>query len=1041
MTFGIREKVSLLVILATAASALLVARGLADRAQKVLREHEIVDLGDEASLRGWGLSDKVDGLAEDLTNLVYSQEFHDAVLAGISADGLNGIAQKYCRRYWNDYLYVDIVHIHPQKIEPTYTKIHTPVELKNEDMWMPPPEETDAGQINFSQIFRLEVEYPEDANRSRRTVHEPVIWGLAPLNRLQYPIDGPQNFIRIAISMAATPSPRQFYVLENERGEQLQRHDEYEAASRGNIEVFKSFAHEPLLRAALDRQKSATNASSQSRVLRLVKKEGVKLKSPYYFLEGVPRKKLVSALHFEPDNEFWNDVREKSETLGRIGGLGSGVKEIRILADEREKVNQIRSIAETVLKEKFGDNYDGIEWRKLVVCDEIHVWAVQVLIGGGANPDRYLIHYAVMEDELASSIDYEMKTLRRQAILIAGGAGIVAFITAMLFILPLKRMTRLAQQVSDSKNLHEQLPVLVNHLKTRRRDEVGEIARASKRLFEELISSHDKLEQRVADRTADLRKVNFDLEQANVQLKSLSHEKDAFVAKVSHDLRQPLNAIFLQVEALKLSELDDVQKDDVQKIHSHATRELNLVNDILEYQKIIMGAETLRRNEIDIATLVDDLNSIYCPSAEEKGIELVVNCENPGEMVADDRRLRQVLGNLLGNACKFTKEGKVTLHVEPRKVNGEDWVEFAVSDTGRGMSPEEQSKAFVPFVSNKKDNAGGTGLGLSICKELTERMGGKIGFVSELGSGTSFTVLMPRKATSEHYEEIEESEENEKAKGKPLKPSKVASTAEEAAKQIARHAEGANHSGGKVLVIDDDPSVRDLLKRLLEGDGYVVLTAENGDEGIEMAKTEKPDAITLDVVMPGTRDGWAVLKELKALSETEGIPVIMVSIMAEADNGFALDVEDYLVKPVDIDRLSRVVSRVTQSSLQRNLLIVDDEVDTREALARLLKESGWESSFASHGKEALAVLEKTRPAAIVLDLMMPEMDGFEFLRIIQDDEQLASIPVIVMTGKEPTEEERIFLEKRVGMILKKGEDSGSRKVLKTITQRIRPTPG
>ncbi len=1038
MTFGIREKISLLVILATAGSALLVQRGLREKAQEVLRDHEIVDLGDEASLRGWQLADRVDGLAEDLMNLAFSSEFQDAVVADLSAEALNETAQKYCRRYWTEYLHIDIIE--EDGPDKSFKTIHSPVDLRAEDLWEPEDGIFIGAQMHLSPIQRYDVTYPATEIEPEITQGTPMIWGIAPLNQFAMAFEGPRRYIRIAsrLGSGTSNSPRHFYILENADGETLQRADELLPIGEGNDAVFQSLSQDQLLTDKIDSWDSDDPDAQQPRVAKLVKQEFVKLDRNYYFLEGTPNPGLRAGLDFDSDGTYLEELRSQTRDIGRVGGI-SGVKEIRLLAPSREALETLRDATTDVLKEHFSTEYDGIDWRGVVECDEIHTWSVQVLIGNGDNLDRYLIHYAVMDDELASSVNHELKTLRKNAILIAGCAGILAFIIAMLFIRPLKQMTHTAQQITKSRgdNLSSQLQSLISGLATSRRDEVGDISRASKRLFEEIIEAQEHLEQRVQDRTADLRKVNYDLEQANVQLMSLSHEKDAFVAKVSHDLRQPLNAIFLQIEALKLSELDTMQLDDVDKIQSHAQRELNLVNDILEYQKIIMGAETLVRDEVDIAALATDLESTYQPTAAAKdiGFSLTV-ADEIGSLTADDRRLRQVLGNLLGNACKFTKEGQVSLHIEPQTVRGEEWVEFTVADSGRGMSPEEQSKAFVPFVSNKKDNAGGTGLGLSICKELTERMGGRIGFVSELGSGTSFSLLMPRVATSEHYD----TDEEKSADGSPAKPA-LASSAHEAAAQIAQHADAKpGGHGAKVLVIDDDPSVRELLKRLLEGDGYRVLTAEDGAEGLAIARSEHPEAITLDVVMPGDLDGWAVLKELKNHPDTEGIPVIMVSIMAEADNGFALDVEDYLVKPVDMDRLSRVVSRVTSSSLQRNLLIVDDDVDSRETLGRLLKESGWESHYAGNGVEALAALKVTRPAAIVLDLMMPEMDGFEFLKVVQDDEQLATIPVIVMTGKEPSREELIFLEERVGMILKKEDDSGSRRVLQTITQKLQSRP-
>lgn len=1033
MNFGIREKISLVVIFAIAISAFLVAQGLKNRAQEVLQQHEIVDLGDEAALRGWTVSDQVDGLAEDVNNLAYSPEFRVALRNSEDQDELRETAEKFCRRYWNEYLLVDIVEFDGAR--RFYRAIHTPVGMNQDDRWLPEGDILQDRRFYLSPIQRLKVERPATESRGAQEEETTVIWGMAPLYRFTSGSDSTQAYVRIAAEVRVEDSTRHFFVLEDINRNLLQRPDERVPKGTGNEQVFTEWSRHPDLIKGIEQVANASSTMSQPRVQKLAQREDLKLVQKYYFLEGIPNKELTEAINddLEKREQFFDRVQDACYPVGRIGGLTGGVKELRLLADSESKLGRIREEAIEALQEIYGDRYRKIKWRRMVECDEIHVWSVQLRIGTGDELRRYLIHYAVMEDELASSINHEMAVLRIYTLFIAGVAGVIAFLMTMYFIRPLKEMTEMAQQISESRGagLYSQLVSLINSLAVRRRDEVGNIARASKRLFEEIIESHEKLEQRVADRTSDLRKANFELEQANVQLKSLSHEKDAFVAKVSHDLRQPLNAIFLQVEALKLSELDDLQKQDVEKIQSHANRELNLVDDILEYQKIIMGAESLVRSDIDVRTFLGDLRSNYERNAADKGIDLVLECpEEVGILEADERRLRQVLGNLVSNACKFTKEGGVTIDCRVRQVQGKEWVEFNVTDTGRGMSPDEQSKAFVPFVSNKKDNPGGTGLGLSICKELTERMGGRIGFVSELGTGTTFSVLMPRTAPRDLYEDDDST--------RPLKP-ELAASPRQAAEQIAIHAgKGPRGGGAKVLVIDDEPSVRELLKRLLEEDGYAVLTASDGSEGIRLARSEKPEAITLDVVMPGDKDGWEVLKELKADPETEGIPVIMVSIMAEADNGFALGVEDYLVKPVDIDRLSRVVSRVTSSAPQRNLLIVDDDVDSREVLARLLDESGWDSKFASNGIEALEVLKKTRPAAIVLDLMMPEMDGFEFLKIVQDGASLASIPVIVITGKETTATERAFLEERVGMILRKDNDSGSRKVLKTITQRLRP---
>ncbi|MEM7603376.1 MAG: response regulator, partial [Verrucomicrobiota bacterium] len=307
---------------------------------------------------------------------------------------------------------------------------------------------------------------------------------------------------------------------------------------------------------------------------------------------------------------------------------------------------------------------------------------------------------------------------------------------------------------------------------------------------------------------------------------------------------------------------------------------------------------------------------------------------------------------------------------------------------------------------------------LSICKELVGQMGGKIGFVSELGKGTHFSVFLPLVPSSEHYNPKTENA-TVIANGNSLQ-SETASLPRDAT----------------ILVIDDDVAVRELLQRILEAEGYRVITAEDGNEGLALANQHLPDAITLDVVMPGGKDGWDVLQHLKSDPRTQSIPVIMVSVMAEQENGLALDVEDYLVKPIDVERLSRVILRVTGQSPQRNLLLVDDDKESLEAMSRVLEDSGWQTILAHDGAEALAMLEKTRPAAIVLDLIMPGMDGFEFLQHVQESEHLRSIPVIVMTGKEPSEAEQEFLKKRVTTVLKKGRHSAG-DLVSSINLRIR----
>ncbi|NLT72404.1 MAG: response regulator [Verrucomicrobiaceae bacterium] len=1027
MSFGIQGKVALLVVLATAASALLVAKVLTHRAAEVLREHELVDLGDEASLRGWTIIDQIDALRDDLIRIAFNADFRDSVALGKPPKELNALASSLGRRNWANHLRLDVVTLDPTGLR-SYL-IHSRAEVAEKDVWFPGPDTLAGARLHYSAIERIQLTRTEPGT-DPVVRWEPVVWALAPLDRSYESGSSQSRYIRIMMTLHANESPRHLFALVNSEGELIVRHDETEPEERGNDNLFAALGKDPELLAALEARRAVRTDPSrtmgQSKVDRLVRHEHLPLTSPYFFQEGIPGKTLTAAVARLSDEEhetFMDSLQAKVGTLGRVGGLRSGVRELRLLGHSPENLQAIREQVESHLRSRFAEAYDGVAWRNEIECDEIHSWTVRLLIGEGQSQEEYLIHYAVLDDELASSIEYEMLSVQYIALIVAGGFGILGFFFAMRFIRPLKQMTLTAQKITESprEELVLHISALVKRLDIRRGDEVGDIARASKRLFEELIRFQEDLEQRVNDRTRELRRTNIELEKANDKLKSLSHEKDAFVAKVSHDLRQPLNAIFLQVEALKLSTLDEAQQKDVQRIRDHAARELNLVNDILEYQKIIMGAETFHKDTIAIQPLLEDLVATYQSACGTRPVTLAAEVSPEiGSLVADERRLRQILGNLVGNACKFTFEGSVTLAARPQEISGCAWVEFTITDTGRGMSPAEQAKAFVPFVSNKKDNTGGSGLGLTICRELVSQMGGKIGFVSELGKGTHFSVFLPREPSSEHYERRETPDFADLATSLPEADRE---------RKVSR--------GSTILVIDDDEKVRDLLERILTNDGHRVLTAEDGNSGLRLAEEHRPDAITLDVVMPGGKDGWEVLRTLKDSPATQSIPVIMVSVMAEQENGLALDVEDYLVKPIDVERLSRVISRVTQRSPQRNLLLVDDDVDSLESMSRILEAAGWSTTLAHDGVEALAVLDRTRPAAIILDLIMPGMDGFAFLDRLREDPHLKSIPVIVMSGKDPTRDEQTFLRDRVSAVLKKGSHS-SGDLLASIKARLRP---
>ncbi|HET7745798.1 MAG TPA: PAS domain S-box protein [Vicinamibacteria bacterium] len=369
-----------------------------------------------------------------------------------------------------------------------------------------------------------------------------------------------------------------------------------------------------------------------------------------------------------------------------------------------------------------------------------------------------------------------------------------------------------------------------------------------------------------------------------------SRAKSAFLANMSHELRTPLNAIIGYSEMLgeELAErgLGELLPD-LQKIHGSGKHLLRLINDILDVSKIEAGKMELIPEVFRVGELVSDVSSIMGPLAEEAGNRLEVLAEGDlGGMRADVTRLRQVLLNLLSNASKFTERGTITLRAGRVMLNGAPWLRFRVTDTGIGMTPEQLGKLFKPFTQADVSTTrryGGTGLGLVISRQLCQMMGGEVTVESEPGKGSTFTVLLPAGA-------------EEAPAASPAPPP-------------AAHLHPIPRSNGQptALVIDDDRLVRDLLRRFLEKEGFRVVTALNGEEGLRRARELRPSVITLDVVMSGM-DGWGVLKALKADGSLAGVPVVMITIVDNPALGMSLGAADYLTKPIDWRRLGKAVA-------------------------------------------------------------------------------------------------------------------------------------
>ena len=478
---------------------------------------------------------------------------------------------------------------------------------------------------------------------------------------------------------------------------------------------------------------------------------------------------------------------------------------------------------------------------------------------------------------------------------------------------------------------------------------------------------------------------------ARDEAREASSAKSRFFANMSHELRTPLNAIIGYSEML-LEDCEDLGNDemvpDLKRITNSSKHLLSLINNVLDLSKIEAGKMDMYFTPFNIDTMLETIKDVSGPLASKNNNEFIIKNNVEGEMTSDETKLRQCIVNFLSNAFKFTEGGQVALVVETKNIEKQEYINFDIKDTGIGMTEDQLGKLFDTYTQAERSTSakyGGTGLGLSISKHFAEMMGGGVEVSSKVGEGSTFSIFVPRESLDEEQAEEEDFVNPEIKEGDEY-----------------------------ILLVDDDKTTHDVVKRAIKKEGYTVFSCFDGDEGIEQAKLIKPKLILLDVLMPG-RDGWSVLKELKKDKALKDIPVVITSVLNEESLASSLGADDYMKKPIDRTFFINIVKRYITDKDQK-VLIVDDDENTRDLLNKILNNEGYLSIDAKNGEDALERV-KEKPDLIVLDLDMPKMDGFEFIERAQKDG--IKIPIVVFSGKDITAVEEKMLSKFTEGIVKK----------------------